>query len=280
MAAEGETVTPVAETVAADSRLSAASANPDTPQSVTPQPAAVSPPPPPAPPAHDPWLVRQAVDLGIPSEDVSGMTPGELQRACYLLNKQRTAIASQVPQQQQTQQAPAPEPDFTLPAELKAKLGEFDPAIAQAVEFAARSGVDRAKKAEAELVAVKQQISQQAFVQQVNAAMNAVPAAQRDMVMARLAQMERAGELAPGMPPHVAVPLAHKSLLDAFGVQPAAASPPPPPAPTPTPTAPPTNRLAGREELQSPRDLLLAAHKRFLDEQDETRQHRNGAFRP
>jgi hypothetical protein len=278
MAADGETL-PV-ETIVTNA-TAPVETTATAPETSTPAPANV-----PAPPAHDPWVVRQAVDLGIPAEEVAGMSGPELSRSVYLLNKQRSALAQQFAQPKPVETPKPAEPDFAFPDALKAKLSEFDPAIVEAVEFAAKAGVDRAKKAEAEVAVARQQIASQNFARQVAAAMEKIPAQQREVVFQKLCQLEQSGELPPNTPPEIAVPLAHKALLQAFGIQAAApAASPPPPPPAPTPTARPTNRFAkpdGKESSDIRKELLelYSGKLQQWDDEDAAAGERNGNMLP
>lgn len=249
-------------------------------------PAPAETPAPPAAPPHDPYLVAQAKELGIPETLIAESGPAELQRSVYLLNQQQTKLLRELRQNPQPQApaAPAPDPDFGLPAEIKQKLAEFDPSIAEAIEFTGKAGFDRARRAEAQLAEVRQHQDRQAFAMQVRSEMDKIPEARRGLVLSKIVELEQSGSLPPGTPPSVAVPLAHKELLKAFGLdQPAAVARP---AVAATPTAKPSSRLADQTPdlsalsiREHALQLARAEYERW--ESERARSHEtNGKFVP
>lgn len=245
----------------------------------TPAPAAATPP---AQPVHNPYLSRQAQELGVPPDLIAAQTPDQLQQTVYLLTQQRMQLLQGSQQTAQSAPVEQPEADFALSPEMRAELADFDPRILKAIETAGRAGVERAKKAEAQLQEVKKHQAQQAHVQQVRTAMDKIPAAHREAVLAKLAGMERAGLLTPDMTPEMAVPLAHKALLEAFGINSQPAQPAKPASPSPTPTAKPSNRL-GSQPVLSLRDEILGDYRAKVeawDAAEEAAASRNGKFVP
>lgn len=236
-------------------------------------------PPAPAAPVHDPAMLAEAAGAGISVEIASQLSPAQLTQLVIASYKTRAATGNVAPKPEVP--APVPDPGFVLTPEDAAILDEMNPAFKRVVEKAANAGIDRARKAEAELAKFRQEQSQQAqvvhFQAEVNAAMQVVPVAQRNAVIGILGQMEAAGQLN-GISPAIAVPMAHKQLLEAFGVKanPTPASPPTPPTPGATPSALPTNRLTKGDSPKSVREELLEITREHIAAHAEA----NGVFVP
>lgn len=250
----------------------------ETPVVETPTPTPAAP----APIVHDPIVLAEARGLGITAEFAASMSPAELYRTTLLLAKQRAGQG----RSPQAQEAPAPEQDFALPAEMKAKVAEFDPNLVGFVEeaskLAARAGIERAKKAEQQLAQVQQEQATREFGRQVETVFSSIPGlgagtvrpgskehAKREAIKFYLGTLQQGGQ-DPG-PPEVAIPMANAIL---FGGDAAPAPAAKPARPSATPTARPTNRLGAREDDNS-EDAIVARWDAW--KRDEEKKALNGS---
>jgi hypothetical protein len=289
------------ETQLQDSTPNPVNTQVDSPPVAPPGAESAQTPPPPAPPivvaptAHDPVILSEAIhEFGISPDSAAAMSPAELNRTVILLAKQRAKFA---PTQPATPAAPVPEPDFSLPADLKAKLAEFDPNLVQAIEHAGKAGVDRARRAEEQLAQVRQQQEGQQFAQRIAGEMSKLPGLgagfvtpgtpehwKREAVFNQLRVLGQSGVINNSTPPEVAVPMAFKMLFGGSTPTPTLApTTPATPAAAPTPTARPTNRLNPSVDGGDVRAELAAIIGSKLDQyedEDAAKESRNGRMRP
>lgn len=272
------TETPTPEPVEPNSLVAA-----ETPPAPEPTAEQVQQPvPAPEQPKHDPWLVHQAKELSVSEAEINQMSPGELQRSVVLLARQQARIAQELAKPKPSEPAPTPpEPEWDLPPELKTQIEEMNPAILAAIKLANKASDEKVKALQAKLAQTTQQVQGQAFADQIHAEMVKIPVGQREAVYAKVVALEQSGELKPGTPPHVAIPMAHKLLKAAFGITESPA--PAPGTPAPTPSARPANRLRAPDEGLSAREALKRIYQEKLDAWDaeeETNSQANGSFRP
>jgi hypothetical protein len=263
---------------------------PETAQTVAETTPAAEPAPQPSPAAvsHDPYLVRQALDFGIPREEIAATDSATLQRTLYHMTRQAASLARQSPAPAVAVNEPEPEPDLGLSPQEMAELQELNPVLVKALRRTAAEAA-KAKKLETELQQFRQQSVGQDLARRVNAELSKYGQAlgvgtpyeqpRKNAVMNQLALLESQGMIGPNTPPEVAVPMAVNLLFG--GVTPAPTPTPASPQPRPTPTARPTNRINAEDEEQT-RESLVDSWSRFLREKAEKEKAagKNGEFVP
>jgi hypothetical protein len=216
----------------------------------------------PAKPAHSPWRVRQAIDLGYSQADIDTWSADDLDKALYFGTQaamKRNMGQPPEPQQKRQPEPPPPPPAFALPPELQTELDDFSPALKRTVELL----IERGNKQDEQMRQMAQKATVDPLAQQVGAEIAKLPGmggahvqqgtaehARQVAVWNQINYLANTGQINDNMPPDVVVKMAYSQL---WGAVPAAQ----PARPAPTPTARPTHRL---QELD-PREALIAAMK-------------------
>lgn len=203
---------------------------------------------------HSPRLLNVCRELGIAPDQAATMDDAALRREiqdAQLEHQIRAARQPRQTQQQVQQPTPQPEPEegFDLPAELRAKLVDVDPALIEAINHIGKEAV-KGRKTAKELAQLRQQQAQRDLHRQVQEVLDSLPAtagskqARSRAVWTELDALSQAGEVDANTPVDQAVKLAYQNVYGAVEAttQPApAARPAAKPA---TVTARPTNRLS------------------------------------
>lgn len=269
-----------------------------TPVPVDPTPTPPPEEPTPAPQSHNPYLLRQAVELGVSQDEITAYSSDELQQAVYhrtrALQAFRQAQTPVVTTNAPVAPVPPDEPDLGLTPEEQAELQELNPVLAKALRANARAAHEAKRAAAEQTENFRRQQTQGELARQVNAAMDAkhakalgvgtsAEAARKNAVLVELARIAQQGVITDQTPPEFAVAIAVKNL---FGESaPASASPPAlRPGLAPTPTARPTSRHGGGEEgdVNTIEDLAAIWEKKFREREVEesASKNKNGSFRP